>query len=86
MDFAQVFNNMAFPLACCIAMGWYVYHMSETHREDTKLLNKQHEEAETKITEAINNNTLVMTQICERLGVIEDNRKEIERLKHETNN
>lgn len=70
MDFSTIFNTMVFPCACCIAMGYYVYHTSEAHREDTKLLNEQHQEEVTKVTEAINNNTLVMTQLCEKMNFI----------------
>lgn len=74
MNWVEVITNIGFPFACCIAMAYYVWHMSETHRADTKLLNEQHQEEVNKITDAINNNTIVMTKLCERLNfMIGDN-------------
>lgn len=60
----EIFNNMAFPLACCIAMGWYVYHITENHRQDLKDVEESHSQAEERILEAVNNNTVVMTKLC----------------------
>lgn len=68
----DIFNQLAFPLAMCVLMAWYVKYMSDNHRADMNALHAQHKDAENKITEAINNNTLIMTRICERLGEIKD--------------
>lgn len=67
MDFATIFNQMAFPVAACVAMGWYVKYTTDNHRQDVNQLNENHKKAEDNIVEAIHNNTLVMTRICERL-------------------
>ena len=52
----QIVSNLGVPVACLVAMFW----MRNKEREDHKL------ESE-KFVEAINNNTVVMTKLAERL-------------------
>ena len=52
----QIFGNLGVPVACLVAMFW----MLNKEREDHKL------ESE-KFVEAINNNTIVMTKLAERM-------------------
>lgn len=74
VDVAQIIAQLGFPIAACAAMGWYVKYITEQHRKDMEELRKTHADAEQAIKEAIVNNTIVMTKICERIGVInEDN-------------
>lgn len=72
MTMLELFENLAFPLGMCLLMAWYVKYMSDNHRADINSLHQQHREAENRITEAINNNTIIMTKICERLGDVDD--------------
>lgn len=61
----QVFNSIAFPVAVCIICFWYINKLTEQHKAEVD-----------KLSEALNNNTLVMQQICSRLdavGVLHDN-------------
>ena len=52
-------------------MAIYVKDMSKSNREDTKALNEQHtKEMNTfkdEIKEALNNNTIALTRLCERM-------------------
>ena len=52
----QIVSNLGGPVACLVAMFW----MLNKEREDHKL------ESE-KFVEAINNNTVVMTKLVERM-------------------
>lgn len=71
MDIVQVISQLGFPIAACVAMGWYVKYISDKHREDRKETESLHREAEMSIKEAIVNNTIVMTKICERMDMHE---------------
>lgn len=64
----DIFSNMAFPVAACTAMGYYVKYITDKHFDERRELENKHEQAEQSIKEAINNNTIVMTKLCERLG------------------
>lgn len=59
MDFsgiAQLIGSLGFPIAACI----YLFYSMEKERE-------AHKEEMNKITEALNNNTLVMQQLIDSL-------------------
>lgn len=75
----QLVSSLGFPIVACGAMAWYVYHvteqnrqqiaaMMESHRIEVQDLNNQHQDEMNKVTEAINNNTIALTKLCERLG------------------
>lgn len=79
-------STLGFPIVMCGGMGWFVKYMYDKHREDrTKTDEEHHKEVEdlTKsfstqldaVTEALNNNTIALTKLCERLN-IELGRKE----------
>lgn len=71
MDFYQLLGSYCFPIVACIVMGWYVKHMTDANREDTKELNRQHTEEMTsfrdEIKTALNNNTLALNRLCDKL-------------------
>ena len=52
----QIVSNLGVPVACLVAMFWLMNKEREDHKNESE-----------KFIEAINNNTLVMTQIAERL-------------------
>lgn len=52
----QIVSNLGVPVACLVAMFWLMNKEREDHKTESE-----------KFIEAINNNTLVMTQIAERL-------------------
>lgn len=55
--FSSFISSVGFPIACVIAMFYALEKEREAHKAESD-----------KWTEAINNNTQVMTQILERLG------------------
>lgn len=69
--FYSYFGSYAFPIVACIFMAVYVKDMSKSNREDTKALNEQHTKEmnafKDEIKEALNNNTIALTRLCERL-------------------
>lgn len=50
-------SSLGFPVVACMACAWYINKQSDRHREEID-----------KITEAVNNNTLALTRLVERLG------------------
>lgn len=74
----QIVSTLGFPIVMCGLMGLYVYHITESHRKDSmnqeaqhreevEKLNEQHRQEMEKVTEAINNNTLALTKLCEKM-------------------
>lgn len=52
----QLINNCGFPIACCIAMGIYIYYLQKQHKEETK-----------ELTTAVANNTIVLQKLVDLL-------------------
>ena len=52
-----IIGSLGFPIACCIALFWYI-----------TMIGKQHKEEMDKMSEAIKNNTTVMNQLVEKLN------------------
>lgn len=68
MDTLQIITQIGFPIAAAIAVAGYIVKLNEDHREDIKELTKENNEKIDNLTEVVNNNTLAMTRIYERLG------------------
>lgn len=64
----QMIMNVGFPIVMCGAMAWYVKDTSDKHREEVRQLNKQHNDEMQQVTTALNNNTLALQRLCDKLG------------------
>lgn len=61
MDLAQatqLIGSLGFPIVACIMLYVQMTKQDENHKAEVK-----------QLTDAINNNTLVMQKLCDRLGV-----------------
>lgn len=67
MDIINVIQTVGVPVAFCIAMGWYVKHISDQHREDVQKLNEQHRIEMNDVTTALNNNTQALQKLTDFL-------------------
>lgn len=63
----QAVTTIGFPIVMCGAMAWYVKYITDKHREEVTKLNEQHQQEMENVTTAINNNTLALTKLCERM-------------------
>lgn len=68
MDWTNLLSNYAFPFVACVAMGWYVYDRGEKEREDRNENQERHKSEVDNLATVINNNTIVMTRLVDRLG------------------
>lgn len=53
----QLVSSLGFPVVCCIAMFWQNNKLNESHKAEVSKLN-----------EAINNNTIALNHIIDKLG------------------
>lgn len=68
MDWANLLSNYAFPFVACVAMAWYVYDRGEKERKDRNENQERHKSEVDNLATVINNNTIVMTKLVDRLG------------------
>ncbi len=64
--------TVGFPIVACCAMAYFFAKVNENYRNDLKELSKEHKEEMTGMTEAINNNTLVIQKLIDKM----DDRKD----------
>jgi len=65
----QLIGSVGFPIACCIAMGYYVHEETNKQREQISEIEKRHSDEMSSITEALNNNTLALQKLTDRLDM-----------------
>ena len=61
----QAITTVGFPIVCCGAMMWYVKYSNDQNKEEVARINDQHKQEMTEVTQAINNNTVALTRLCE---------------------
>lgn len=66
-SFIQAVTTVGFPIVCCGAMMWYVKYDTDKNREDVMALNEMHKQEVSEVTKALNNNTLVIQKLVDRL-------------------
>ena len=74
MDWNAVLSaitTVGFPIVACIALFLYVRTTTKEQREETRELNAQHTAEmmafKDEIKEALNNNTIALTKLCDRI-------------------
>ena len=72
MEIVNIIQTVGFPIAACVAMGVYVKYITDKNDAKIDNLEKTHGEALEKITKALNNNTIALTKLAERLGSDDD--------------
>ena len=71
----QAITTVGFPIVCCGAMMWYVKYSNDQNKEEVAKLNEQHRNEMAEVTQAINNNTVAFTKLCEIVKPREDDLK-----------
>lgn len=63
----QIITSVGFPIFACLAMGYFIRSQIDSYRNDIKELQKEHKEEITKVTDALNNNTLALQKLVDKL-------------------
>lgn len=61
----QSVTTVGFPVVACCAMGYFVKYTIDKNRQEIANLNEQHKEEMSQVTQALNNNTKALTELCE---------------------
>lgn len=62
----QIISSVGFPICACFGLGWYVKYITDKYGEEINDLQREHKEEIAKVTEALNNNTVALTKLCEK--------------------
>lgn len=75
-EISQLISSIGFPIAMCVLMCYYIKYTQDNYRTDINDLNEKHKEESTNLVQAINNNTLVIKELSERLNNNEEGANE----------
>lgn len=60
-------SSVGFPIVACGAMAYFFAKTNQNYREDLKEQDRLHKEETKNLVDAINNNTLVVQRLCDKL-------------------
>ena len=66
-DIVTVISTVGFPIAACLGMAWYVKYQTDANNAEVQNMRKEHQEEVSKMTEALNNNTLALQRLVDKL-------------------
>lgn len=67
-----IISSVGFPIVACIGLGWYVKYQTDNNNKEVGEMRREHQEEIAKVTDALNNNTLALQKLCDRIdGKIE---------------
>ena len=56
-DIVSVISSVGFPITMALILLWYIYDSNNKHKEEID-----------KMSEALNNNTIAITKLLDKLG------------------
>lgn len=68
-DVINLIQSLGFPIACVVALFAMWQSEVKAHDEEMDKMRTALEEQSKSTTEALNNNTVILTRILEKLGV-----------------
>ena len=57
-DMVTIVSSLGFPIAMCLILCYYVNKINESHKAESK-----------EFADALNNNTIVLQKLCDKLDV-----------------
>ena len=61
-------SQFGYPIAVSLIAFWYIYKTNQQYRVDIKEIRQEHGIEVHTLSEAVNNNTLVMQKLLDKLG------------------
>lgn len=68
-EITTLLGSFGFPIVACLGMGWYVKYQMDENNKQLKEVREEHKSEMNKVTEALNNNTVAINKLCERLVI-----------------
>lgn len=68
-EIVTLISTVGFPIAMCVAMAFYVKYVNDQNNTKMQELNQLHYNEMVKMVEAIDNNTMALTKLSERMDI-----------------
>lgn len=66
-EVVQVISAVGFPIVAALSCGFFVKWQYEQNMKQNEELRKEHKEEVSKMTEALNNNTIALQKLIDKL-------------------
>ena len=66
-DIISIISAVGFPIVAAVGCGYFVKWQYEQNQKQNEEIRKEHKEEVTKMTEALNNNTLALQKLIDKL-------------------
>ena len=64
----SIVSAVGFPIVAALGCGYFVKWQYEQNMKQTEAMRQEHKEEVSKMTEALNNNTLALQKLIDKLG------------------
>ena len=64
---SEIISTVGFPIVCFIMCGYYVKYREDKNDEKFDKLNNQHDDEMKQVVNALNNNTLALQKLTDKL-------------------
>ena len=64
----EIVSTVGFPIVCFLMCGWYVKYREDKNDEKLDKLNMLHDNESRQMIAALNNNTLALQKLTDKLG------------------
>lgn len=66
-EIVQVISAVGFPIVAALGCGYFVKWQYQENQKQVEEMRKEHKEEVSKMTEALNNNTLALQKLIDKL-------------------
>lgn len=67
-EVVQIISTLGFPIAMCIGACIFIKYQFDANNKNMEELRKEHKEEVKGMTDALNNNTLALQKLIDKLG------------------
>lgn len=60
-------SSFGFPIVACLGMAWYVKYTTDQNNKEVYNMRQEHRDEIEKVTDALNNNTLALQKLVDKL-------------------
>lgn len=64
-DIIAAISTVGFPIVACVGLGWFVKYQTDQNNAEVAEMRKEHLDEISKVTEALNNNTLAIQRLTD---------------------
>ncbi len=65
-DVSTLISTLGFPIAMCVGACFFIKYLFDTFTKQITEMQKEHKEEVQSMNTAIENNTLIVTKLCEK--------------------